>query len=64
MKKLGTILLVVAMMFTMVASASAITVGASIRKYDDTFLTEMRNHMQIKADELGVDVDFTDSKAD
>ena len=64
MKRLGTILLVVAMMFTMVASASAITVGASIRKYDDTFLTEMRNHMQIKADELGVDVDFTDSKAD
>ncbi len=64
MKKLATILLVTAMLLTMVAGASAITIGASIRKYDDTFLTEMRNHMQAKADELGVSVDFTDSKAD
>ncbi|HIU33429.1 MAG TPA: galactose ABC transporter substrate-binding protein [Candidatus Pullichristensenella excrementigallinarum] len=64
MKKLATILLVAVMLLAMVGSASAITIGASIRKYDDTFLTEMRNHMQAKADELGVEVDFTDSKAD
>lgn len=64
MKKIATILLVIAMTCAMVASASAVTIGASIRKYDDTFLTEMRNHMQTKADELGVEVDFTDSKAD
>lgn len=42
----------------------SITIGASIRKYDDTYLTEQRNNMQVKADELGVKVDFTDSKAD
>lgn len=43
---------------------AAITVGASIRKYDDTFLTEMRNNMQAKGDELSLTIDFTDSKAD
>ncbi len=64
MKRFGTLLLAVALILTSTAGASAITVGASIRKYDDTFLTEMRNHMQAKADELGVTVDFTDSKAD
>ena len=64
MKKLGTLLLAVALILSLATSASAITVGASIRKYDDTFLTEMRNHMQTKADELGVTIDFTDSKAD
>ena len=64
MKKLGSLLLVIALILSLTASASAITVGASIRKYDDTFLTEMRNHMQTKADELGITIDFTDSKAD
>lgn len=64
MKKLGTLLLAIALILSLTASASAITVGASIRKYDDTFLTEMRNHMQNKADELGITIDFTDSKAD
>lgn len=64
MKKLGILLLAFALMLTLTVGASAITIGASIRKYDDTFLTEMRNHMQTKADELGVTVDFTDSKAD
>ncbi len=46
------------------APAMDITIGASIRKFDDTYLTEQRNNMQVKADELGVTVDFTDSKAD
>lgn len=64
MKKMVSLLLCVALVFTMVASAFAITIGASIRKYDDTFLTEMRNHMKTKGDELGVKIDFTDSKAD
>lgn len=41
-----------------------ITIGASIRKYDDTYLTEQRNNMRVKGDELGVTIDFTDSKAD
>jgi methyl-galactoside transport system substrate-binding protein len=41
-----------------------ITIGASIRKYDDTYLTEQRNNMKVKGDELGVTIDFTDSKAD
>jgi methyl-galactoside transport system substrate-binding protein len=42
----------------------AITIGASIRKYDDTYLTEQRNNMQVKGNDLGVTIDFTDSKAD
>ena len=45
MKKLGSLLLAIALILSLTASASAITLGASIRKYDDTFLTEMRNHM-------------------
>lgn len=64
MKKLITLLLAVALTLTLVGSASAITIGASIRKYDDTFLTEMRNHMADKAEELGVELDPTDSNAD
>jgi methyl-galactoside transport system substrate-binding protein len=43
---------------------TTVTIGASIRKYDDTYLTEQRNNMQVKANELGLTVDFTDSKAD
>lgn len=46
------------------AAPAQITIGASIRKYDDTYLTEQRNNMKIKGDELGVTIDFTDSKAD
>ncbi len=64
MKKALTVALSLALVPTLVGTASAATIGASIRKYDDTFLTEMRNHMQDKADEIGIEVDFTDSKAD
>jgi methyl-galactoside transport system substrate-binding protein len=46
------------------AKGGTITIGASIRKYDDTYLTEQRNNMQVKGNELGVTIDFTDSKAD
>lgn len=41
-----------------------IIIGASIRKYDDTYLTEQRNNMQVKGDNLGITIDFTDSKGD
>ncbi len=64
MKKFVTLFVALVLVLSLVASASALTIGASIRKYDDTFLTEMRNHMKEKADELGVEIDFTDSKAD
>ncbi len=64
MKKFVTLFVSLVLVLSLVASASAITIGASIRKYDDTFLTEMRNHMKDKGDELGVEIDFTDSKAD
>ena len=63
MKKLLTIALALVLVLS-VAAASATTVGVSIRKYDDTFLTEMRNHIAVKAEEIGVKVDVTDSKAD
>ena len=46
------------------ARGGKITIGASIRKYDDTYLTEQRNNMKVKGDQLGVVIDFTDSKAD
>ena len=63
MKKLVSLILALVMVLSL-ASASAVTIGVSIRKYDDTFLTEMRNHIDVKAAELGVTVDTTDSKAD
>ena len=63
MKKLVSLILALVMVLSL-ASASAVTVGVSIRKYDDTFLTEMRNHIAVKAEEIGVEIDVTDSKAD
>ena len=45
-------------------AASDIIIGASIRKYDDTYLTEQRMNMQAKGEELGITIDFTDSKGD
>lgn len=63
MKKLVSLILALVMVMSL-ASASAATVGVSIRKYDDTFLTEMRNHIADKAAEIGVEIDVTDSKAD
>ena len=63
MKKLVSLILALVMVLSL-ASASAVTVGVSIRKYDDTFLTEMRNHLAVKAEEIGVEIDVTDSKAD
>lgn len=63
MKKLVSVLLALVLVMSL-ASASALTVGVSIRKYDDTFLTEMRNHIADKAAEIGVEIDVTDSKAD
>lgn len=63
MKKLVSLILALVMIVSL-ASASAVTIGVSIRKYDDTFLTEMRNHMATKAAEIGVEIDVTDSKAD
>ena len=63
MKKLVTLALALVLVLS-VAAASATTVGVSIRKYDDTFLTEMRNHIAVKAEEIGVKVDVTDAKAD
>ena len=63
MKKLVTMILALVLVLS-VAAASATTIGVSIRKYDDTFLTEMRNYIADKAAEIGVEVDVTDSKAD
>ena len=63
MKKLVSLILALVMVLSL-ASASAVTIGVSIRKYDDTFLTEMRNHIAVKAEEIGVEIDVTDSKAD
>lgn len=63
MKKLVSVILALALVLSL-ASASALTVGVSVRKYDDTFLTEMRNHIAVKAEEIGVEIDVTDSKAD
>ena len=73
MKRAVGILLVILMVIGIVAcskssggaaGSGAITIGASIRKYDDTYLTEQRNNMRVKGEQLGVTIDFTDSKAD
>ena len=58
------VLIVSTLLACSTALAADITIGASIRKYDDTYLTEQRNNMKIKGDELGLTIDFTDSKAD
>ena len=71
MKKLVAIMLVLLVASMVFAGGSSsktsgggITIGASIRKYDDTYLTEQRNNMRVKGEQLGVTIDFTDSKAD
>ncbi|MDR2209970.1 MAG: galactose ABC transporter substrate-binding protein [Spirochaetaceae bacterium] len=73
MKKVIVVVLTALMVFSIAAcggsnsggtQGGAVTIGASIRKYDDTYLTEQRNNMQVKGNELGITIDFTDSKAD
>ncbi|MDR1904450.1 MAG: galactose ABC transporter substrate-binding protein [Treponema sp.] len=70
MKKVLGVILMGMLVFSFAACNRAagksenIIIGASIRKYDDTYLTEQRNNMQVKGNELGITIDFTDSKAD
>ncbi len=45
------------------APAKEVIVGVAIRKFDDTFLTEERNAISAKADELGFKADIVDSQA-
>ncbi len=44
------------------ADASEITVGACIYKFDDTFMTGVRNNMTTAADELGATLEIVDSQ--
>ncbi|NLW12034.1 MAG: galactose ABC transporter substrate-binding protein [Clostridiaceae bacterium] len=64
MKKLISLVMVVALMLISVAVCAETVIGVTISKYEDTFLTEMRNAMYAKAEELGVKLDVTDAKAD
>lgn len=42
--------------------ASAVSIGACIYKFDDTFMTGVRNNMQATADALGVGLEMVDSQ--
>lgn len=66
MKKLVTLLLAMAILASLgvCAFADDVTIGVTFKKYDDSFLTEMRNHMKDKGEELGVTLDITDGKGD
>lgn len=45
------------------ADPASITIGVTIRKFDDTFLTEERNAISARAAEIGYTVDIVDSQA-
>lgn len=65
MKKLAILSLALLLALSMCAMALAeTTIGVTVKKYDDTFLTEMRNQMKIKGDELGITLDIVDGKGD
>lgn len=64
MRKFLTLAIVFVVSGLCAHAGEKLTIGAAIRKYDDTFLTEHRNAMKARCDELGVNVDFTDSRAD
>ena len=64
MKKVIALLLGFALLGAGAFAGEDITIGAAIRKYDDTFLTEHRNAVKERCDQLGIKVDATDSRAD
>ncbi|MDR0357465.1 MAG: galactose ABC transporter substrate-binding protein [Clostridiales Family XIII bacterium] len=43
-------------------AAASVLVGSCIYKFDDTFMTGVRNQMQATADELGADLEIVDSQ--
>jgi inositol transport system substrate-binding protein len=48
----------------MLSSALAQNIGVSMAQFDDRFLTNLRQAMQARADELGVNIQFEDAQAD
>lgn len=44
------------------ATATDITIGSCIYKFDDTFMTGVRNNMSTQAEELGVTLELVDSQ--
>jgi methyl-galactoside transport system substrate-binding protein len=65
---LGITMILVSVSGFSFASGSAqdgkVTIGVAMRRYDDTYLTDQRNHMRARGEQLGIMVDFTDSKSD
>ena len=41
---------------------SGVSVGVCIYKFDDTFMTNVRNNMQAQADALGIEIEMVDSQ--
>ncbi len=65
MKKTLTALAAGVMLATITASAAQaddVLIGSCIYKFDDTFMTGVRNNMQKAADELGAEIELVDSQ--
>ncbi|NLB89999.1 MAG: galactose/glucose ABC transporter substrate-binding protein MglB [Clostridiales bacterium] len=66
MKKLLAMLLAAVMVLSLggivLAEANDVLIGACIYKFDDTFMTGVRNQMQATTDELGAKVEISDSQ--
>lgn len=66
MKKLLAMLLTAVMLLSLggavLAEAGDVSIGACIYKFDDTFMTGVRNQMTATAEELGVKLEIVDSQ--
>lgn len=58
------ILMVLVASTLLMGSAMAQTIAVSMARFDDNFLTILREAMQARADELGVNIQFEDSQGD
>ena len=45
------------------AQASDVLIGSCIYKFDDTFMTGVRNNMQKAAESLGAEIELVDSQS-
>ena len=65
MKKTITLILALAMLFTLACGAMAedLTIGVNIQEFSNAYLTEMRNGMTDTAAELGVTLDIADGQS-
>ena len=57
-------LITLAISALMIAPSMAQTIGVTMAQFDDRFLTNLRQAMQARADESGVNIQFEDAQGD